>query len=115
MFKVDYDEIEITRRLFRSGDSEYLLNKTKCRLMDIQGLLMDTGLSREGYSIISQGQIESIVNNSPLERKLLIEEAVGIVKYKSRRIEAEKKLEKATGNLYRITDLISEIEAAFPT
>ncbi len=114
IFKIDYDEIEITRRLFRSGESEYLLNKTKCRLMDIQNLLMDTGLSREGYSIISQGQIESIVSNSPQERKLLIEEAVGIVKYRTRRQEAEKKLEKATANLYRITDLISEIDSRLP-
>ncbi len=114
IFKIDYDEIDITRRLFRSGESEYLLNKTKCRLLDIQNLLMDTGLSREGYSIISQGQIESIVNNSPQERKLLIEEAVGIVKYRSRRQDAEKRLEKATANLHRINDIISEIESRLP-
>ncbi len=114
IFNIDYDEIELTRRLFRSGESEYLINKTKCRLMDIQNLLMDTGLSREGYSIISQGQIESVVSNSPQERKLLIEEAVGIVKYRTRRQDAEKKLEKASANLYRITDLISEIESRLP-
>jgi chromosome segregation protein len=82
IFKNGYDEICVTRRLFRQGQSEYYINKTACRLKDVQELFMDTGLGREGYSVIGQGQIESIVNNSPYERRLLIEEAAGIVKFK---------------------------------
>ena len=115
IFKVDYDEISISRKVYRSGESEYSINKAVCRLRDIQEFFMDTGLGREGYSIIGQGQVESIINNSPSERKLLIEEAVGVVKYKSRKIEAERRLEKAQNNLYRISDIISEIEARLPS
>jgi len=113
-FPVEYEEINVTRRLFRSGESEYYLNKTLCRLKDIQELFMDTGLGREGYSIVGQGQIESVINVSPFERKLLIEEAAGIVKYKVRKLEAEKKLEKAQNNLYRITDIIAELQNRLP-
>ena len=113
-FPIDYDEINVTRKLYRSGESVYSINKTVCRLRDVQELFMDTGLGREGYSIVSQGQIDSIITGSPLERKLLIEEAVGIVKYKVRKIESEKKLERAQNNLYRITDILSEIETRLP-
>ncbi len=115
VFPIEYEEISVTRRLFRSGESEYYLNKVLCRLKDIQELFMDTGLGREGYSIVGQGQIESIVNVSPYERKLLIEEAAGIVKYKVRKLEAERKLEKAQNNLYRITDIIAELDDRLPT
>ena len=113
-FPIDYDEINVTRKLYRSGESVYSINKTVCRLRDVQELFMDTGLGREGYSIVSQGQIDSIITGSPLERKLLIEEAVGIVKYKVRKIESEKKLERAQNNLYRITDILAEIETRLP-
>lgn len=111
----EYSEVNVSRRLYRSGESEYYINKNSVRLKDIQELFMDTGLSREGYSIISQGKIESIVNNSAVERKLMIEEAVGIVKYKSRKNEAIKKLDKTQNNLYRILDIISELEKRIPT
>ena len=114
MFSTDYDEISVTRRLFRSGESEYYINKVLCRLKDVQEMFMDTGLGREGYSIVGQGQIESIVNSSPLERKLLIEEAAGIVKYKVRKQEAERKLERAQNNLFRISDIITELEGRVP-
>ncbi len=114
IFQSEYDEICVTRRLFRQGQSEYYINKTACRLKDVQELFMDTGLGREGYSVIGQGQIESIVNNSPYERKLLIEEAAGIVKYKLRKSDAEKNLEKAQSNLYRLNDILSEISSRLP-
>lgn len=115
IFDTDYDEIEVSRKYFRSGESEYYINKTQCRLKDVQNLFMDTGLGREGYSVVSQGQIESIVVNSPMERKLLIEEAAGIVKYRVRKTDAERKLEKAQNNLYRITDIIAELEQRLPS
>lgn len=115
IFDTEYDEIEVSRKYFRSGESEYYINKTQCRLKDVQTLFMDTGLGREGYSVVSQGQIESIVVNSPMERKLLIEEAAGIVKYRVRKTDAERKLEKAQNNLYRITDIISELEQRLPS
>lgn len=114
-FDIDYDEINITRRLFRSGESEYYINKNQVRLKDIHELFMDTGLGREGYSIISQGQIENIVNNSAIDRKLMIEEAAGIVKYKTRKNEAERKLEKTQNNLYRVTDIIAELSSRLPS
>lgn len=115
IFDTDYDEIEVSRKYFRSGESEYYINRTQCRLKDVQNLFMDTGLGREGYSVVSQGQIESIVVNSPMERKLLIEEAAGIVKYRVRKTDAERKLEKAQNNLYRITDIIAELEQRLPS
>lgn len=115
IFASDYEEIEVMRRYYRSGDSEYYINKVQCRLKDVQTLFMDTGLGREGYSVVSQGQIDSIVVSSPAERKLLIEEAAGIVKYRIRKTEAEKKLEKAQNNLYRVTDIIAELESRLPS
>ncbi len=115
LFPIDYSEVSISRRLFRSGESEYYINKSQVRRKDIHELFMDTGLSREGYSIISQGQIESIVNNSAVERKLMIEEAVGIVKYKTRKVEALRKLDKTQNNLYRIIDITSALEKRIPS
>ena len=111
---VEYDEVNVSRRLYRSGESEYYINRKAVRLRDVQELFMDTGLSREGYSIISQGKIESIVNNSAVERKLMIEEAVGIVKYKSRKKEATRKLERTSANLVRLNDIVSELEKRLP-
>ncbi len=115
IFGGDYKEICVMRRLFRSGESEYFINKSQCRLKDVQALFMDTGLGKEGYSIVGQGQIESIVINTPAERKLLIEEAAGIVKYRTRKTEAERKLERAQNNLYRITDILAELEGRLPS
>ena len=108
---VEYSEITITRRVYRSGESGYYINGTECRLKDIYELFMDTGIGRDGYSIIGQGRIDEILSNKSEDRRQLFEEAAGIVKYKNRRAEAESKLEKEQQNLVRITDIISEIES----
>lgn len=109
-FPLAYDEITIVRRVHRSGESEYLMNQMPCRLKDVRELFMDTGIGREGYSIIGQGRIDEILSNNKDERRLLFEEAAGIIKYKSRKQESERKL-KATGdNLLRVQDILSEIE-----
>ncbi|MFZ7132070.1 MAG: chromosome segregation protein SMC [Eubacteriales bacterium] len=110
IFPIEYNELSVTRRLFRSGDSEYYINKSQCRLKDIHDLFSDTGLGKEGYSIIGQGKIDHIVSSNPYERRLLLEEAAGIVKYKNRKNESERKLDKTQENLYRITDIILELE-----
>ncbi|GAA0349782.1 chromosome segregation protein SMC [Bacillus horti] len=107
---VDYDEVAITRRVYRSGDSEYLLNKQTCRLKDITELFMDTGLGKEAYSIIGQGRIEEILSTKSEDRRGIFEEAAGVVKYKSRKKEAERKLDETAANLVRIQDIIYEIE-----
>jgi len=109
-FPLEYDEISIVRRVHRSGESEYLINQMPCRLKDVRELFMDTGIGREGYSIIGQGRIDEILSNNKEERRLLFEEAAGIIKYKSRKIESERKLKTTTENLLRIQDIISEIE-----
>lgn len=103
-------EIAITRRLFRSGDSEYLINKVPCRLMDIQNLLAGTGVGKQGYSIIEQGQISFIVNARPSQRRLIIEEASGITRYKSQRDRTERRLLQTEQNLQRTRDVIEEID-----
>ncbi|GFI61485.1 chromosome partition protein Smc [Clostridiales bacterium] len=108
---VDYSEIKVTRRVYRSGESNYFINGTECRLKDIYEMFMDTGIGRDGYSIIGQGKIDEILSNKSEDRRQLFEEAAGIVKYKNRKIEAEGKLEKEHQNLVRITDIISEIES----
>ena len=107
---LDYDEITVTRRLYRSGESEYLLNGTECRLKDINELFYDTGIGKEGYSIIGQGQIDRILSGKPEERRALFDEAVGIVKYKRRKDVAEKKLAEEQDNLQRVTDILRELE-----
>lgn len=107
---VPFSEVSITRRLYRSGESEYLINGTTCRLRDIQELFMDTGIGKEGYSIIGQGKIESILSGKMEERRALLEEAAGIVKYKSRKEEAEKKLENTEANLLRVQDILLTYE-----
>ncbi len=103
-------EIAITRRLFRSGDSEYLINKVPCRLMDIQNLLAGTGVGKQGYSIIEQGQISFIVNARPSQRRLIIEEASGITRYKGQRDRTERRLLQTEQNLQRTRDVIEEID-----
>ena len=107
---IDYNEVAITRRMYRSGESEYLINKNPCRLRDIRELIMDTGIGVEGYSIIGQGKIADIVSSKPESRREIFEEAAGIVMYKNRKAEAEKKLETTSANLERINDIIGEIE-----
>ncbi|WP_024614626.1 chromosome segregation protein SMC [Clostridium sp. Ade.TY] len=107
---IDYSEVTVTRRIFRSGETEYLLNNNKCRLKDINSLFMDTGIGKEGYSLIGQGKIEAILSGRPEDRRNLLEEASGIVKYKFRKNEAEKKLSNTEENLVRIRDIISTYE-----
>ena len=104
------DEIVITRRLFRSGESEYRMNQKNCKLKDIHELFMDTGLGKNGYSLISQGGIENIINSGPQELRRIVEEAVGIVNYKTKKQEAERKLEHTQSNLERLSDILEEIE-----
>ncbi len=107
---LEYTEVQITRRVFRSGESEYRINGTACRLKDIQELFMDTGVGREGYSIIGQGRIDEILSAKGEERRRIFEEAAGIVKYKTRKNEAVNKLEKEQQNLLRVDDIIGELE-----
>ncbi len=107
---VDYEEVTVARRLYRSGESEYLLNGSPCRLKDIQELFYDTGIGKEGYSIIGQGQIERILSDKPEDRRLLFDEAVGIVKFKRRKEAALRKLEEERANMTRISDILSELE-----
>lgn len=107
---VEYTEVQVTRRVYRSGESEYRINGTSCRLKDIQELFMDTGVGREGYSIIGQGRIDEILSAKGDERRRIFEEAAGIVKYKTRKNEAAAKLEKEQQNLVRVNDIIRELE-----
>lgn len=107
---VDYSEVTVTRRVYRSGDSEFFINKNQCRLKDIVELFMDTGIGRDGYSIIGQGRIDEILSTKSEDRRHIFEEAAGIVKYRTRKEEAEKKLENTKQNLIRINDIFSEIE-----
>lgn len=107
----DYNEVEITRRLYRQGnEAEYLLNRQQCRLKDITDLLLDTGLGRDSLSIISQGNISNFADSRPEERRAIFEEAAGVSKYKKRKIEAIRKLERTTDNLNRIKDIVYELE-----
>lgn len=107
---IEYDEVTVARRVYRSGESEYLINGSPCRLRDVQELFMDTGIGKEGYSIIGQGQIDKILSGKPEDRRELFDEAAGIVKFKRRKATAEKNLEEEKQNLFRITDILSEIE-----
>lgn len=110
IFPLDYEEITVTRRVYRSGEGEYFINKNACRLKDIHELFMDTGLGREGYSIIGQGKIDEILSNKSEDRRRIFEEAAGITKYKYRKNEAEKKLEHTNENLTRVNDIMNELE-----
>lgn len=107
---IDYEEVVVARRVYRSGESEYLINNNTCRLRDVQELFLDTGIGKEGYSIIGQGQIDKILSGKPEDRRELFDEAAGIVKYKKRKAAAEKELAEEQLNLSRITDILSEIE-----
>ncbi|MBM4235584.1 MAG: chromosome segregation protein SMC [Firmicutes bacterium] len=108
--KLDYDEITITRRLFRNGDSEYYINKSPCRLKDITEMFMDTGLGKDLYSVIGQGRVDEVINSRPEERREIFEEAAGILKYKLRKKEARRRLDETRDNLIRVQDLIYELD-----
>ncbi len=107
---IEYEEVTVARRLYRSGESEYSINGTPCRLKDVNELFYDTGIGKEGYSIIGQGQIEKILSGKPEEKRELFDEAAGIVKFKKRKATAQKKLEDEKTNLVRVTDILSELE-----
>ena len=107
---IDYSEVTVTRRVYRSGESEFFINRNQCRLKDIVELFMDTGIGRDGYSIIGQGRIDEILSAKSEERRHIFEEAAGIVKYRTRKEEAERKIENTRQNLVRINDIVSEIE-----
>ncbi len=107
---IDFEEVTIARRVYRSGESEYLINGSPCRLKDVSELFYDTGIGKEGYSIIGQGQIDRILSGKPEERRELFDEAAGIVKYKKRKTTAQKKLEDERENLVRVNDILSELE-----
>ena len=106
---VEFNEVTVTRRLYRSGESEYLINGSNCRLKDINEMFYDTGIGKEGYSIIGQGQIDRILSGKPEERRELFDEAAGIVKFKRRKNTTVKKLEEERQNLVRVTDILSEL------
>ena len=108
---IEFAEVVVTRRIFRNGESGYFINKAPCRLKDIQKLFMDTGIGKDGYSIIGQGKIDDILSNKSEDRRNIFEEAAGIVKYRARKTESEKKLEQTKLNLLRINDILAEIEA----
>ncbi|MCU0651979.1 MAG: AAA family ATPase [Candidatus Omnitrophica bacterium] len=108
-FNVDHHEVAITRRIFRSGESEYLLNKTQVRLKDILDILMGTGIGAESYSLIQQGKIDLVLSSRPEDRRLVFDEAAGITKYKSQKREATRKLEETDQNLLRVNDIITEV------
>ena len=107
---IEFSEVVVTRRIFRNGESGYFINKTPCRLKDVLELFMDTGIGKDGYSIIGQGKIDEILSNKSEERRNIFEEAAGIVKYRVRKNESEKRLEQTKLNLLRINDILSEIE-----
>lgn len=109
-FNIDYDEVVITRKLYRSGESDYQINRKPCRLKDIRDLLYDSGIGKDGYSIIGQGRVEEIIQSKPEERRAIFEEAAGIAKYKARKVETENRLERVRDNLSRAGDIMSEVE-----
>ncbi len=109
-FPIDYNEITVARRVYRSGDSEFFINRNLCRLKDIQNLFTDTGLGKEGYAIIGQGQIDAVLNANPYERRLLLEETAGIVKYRQRKENAQRKMKQTEYDMVRISDILAELK-----
>ena len=107
---VDFAEVEITRRVYRSGESEYLINRAPCRLKDIQEMLMDTGISTQAYSMVGQGKMDMIISSKPEDRRALFEEAAGVIKYKNRKRVAMRKMDSAEQNLLRLHDIIAEVQ-----
>ena len=111
IFPIEFDEVMVTRRVFRSGESVYQINKANCRLKDIQELFMDTGLGRDGYSMIGQGNVSQILSTKAEDRRAFFEGAAGVSKYKHRKDEAERKLSSVNENLIRINDITIELES----
>jgi len=109
-FNIDYDEVVLTRKLYRSGESDYMINRNPCRLKDIRDILYDSGIGKDGYSIIGQGRVEEIINSKPEDRRNIFEEAAGIAKYKARKVETENRLARVRDNLSRATDILTEVE-----
>ena len=109
-FNIEYDEVVLTRKLYRSGESDYQINRKPCRLKDIRDILYDSGIGKDGYSIIGQGRVEEIIQSKPEERRSIFEEAAGIAKYKARKVETESRLERVRDNLSRAGDIVSEVE-----
>ena len=109
-FNIDYDEVVLTRKLYRSGESDYQINRKPCRLKDIRDILYDSGIGKDGYSIIGQGRVEEIIQSKPEERRAIFEEAAGIAKYKARKVETENRLERVRDNLSRANDIMTEVE-----
>src|SRR6185312_3063770 len=107
---IDWHDVRVTRRIYRDGNSEYFLNKTLCRLKDIQSLFADTGVARSAYSMMEQGKIDLILSSKPEDRRAVFEEAAGIMKYKTQKREALRKLEATEANLLRIGDIIKEVK-----
>src|SRR6185295_36161 len=106
---IEFTEVTITRTLFRTGDSEYEINGVPCRLLDIQDLLSDSGIGRQQHVIVGQGQLDTVLNARPEDRRAIIEEAAGVLKYRKRKEKAERRLEATEGNLLRLTDLLREV------
>src|SRR5688572_25420047 len=109
LLDIGFAEVTITRTLFRSGDSEYAINGVPCRLLDIQELLSDSGVGRQQHVIVSQGQLDAVLNARPEDRRLIIEEAAGVLKYRRRREKAQRRLDATEGNLLRLQDLVREV------
>ena len=109
LLPIDFSEVTITRTLFRSGESEYAINRVPCRLLDIQEMLSDSGVGRQQHVIVSQGNLDAILNSRPEERRLVIEEAAGILKYRRRKEKSERRLESTEGSLVRLQDLLREV------
>ncbi|MBQ7792652.1 MAG: hypothetical protein IJ367_04090, partial [Clostridia bacterium] len=112
--QIDFDEVMVTRRVYRSGEGEYFINKSPCRMKDINELFMDTGLGRDGYSIVGQGKIDEIISGKPQDRRNFFEEAAGISKYRHKKDEAERKLTQTNDNLIRLNDILAELEQRLP-
>src|SRR3954463_7629564 len=109
LLPIEFSEVTVTRTLFRSGDSEYAINGAPCRLLDVQELLSDSGIGRQQHVIVGQGQLDSVLNSRPEDRRAVIEEAAGILKYRKRREKAERRLEATEGNHLRLNDLLREV------
>ncbi len=107
---IEYNEVEITRKVYRSGESEYYLNGVKCRLKDISDIVIDTGLGKESFNIISQDKVQSLLNSKPEDRRYIFEEAAGVLKYRKRKESATRKLQTTEENLNRVNDIIGELE-----
>ena len=110
-FDIDFSEVAITRRLFRSGESEYLINRQTCRLRDIRDLFSGTGMSTGAYSIIEQGKVDALLQSTPRERRLIFEEAAGVSRFKLKRQEAARRLERVDQNLLRLSDIVDELDS----